>query len=346
MFQRLFGGISPQLAIDLGTANTLVYVPGKGIVANEPSFVAIHESGIDAGQVAAIGARAKELAGRTSDKIKSSSPLLNGLIHDFEHTQALLKFVLGKVPNRNSFIKSKAVIGLPAEATAVERRALIEAASLSGVGELYLVHESLVAALGAGLPVMEPCGSMIIDIGAGSTTASIISLGDIIHSETIQTAGSSLDRKIIEYVRRERHAVIGEQMAEQVKKEIGAARSTGERRKAEVQGRNLETCLPQNLTLTEDEIIKAIADPIESICLLIERMLEKTPPEIASDIVDRGMTLVGGGSLLRNFDLLISDRTTIPVNLVEDPMTTGVVGTGKILEKWDEFSSLATRASA
>ena len=347
MLQLIFGGISPDIALNFGTANTLVYAKNRGVILSEPSYIAIHDQGKETGKVAGVGAKARELSGRTSARIKSSSPLRSGVIHNFEHAQVFLKYIFDKVQKKSHFMRSKVVIAIPAGVTPVEERALVEAATASGAGDIYLIEESIVSALGAGLPVMEACGSMIVDLGAGTSTVSVLSLGGIVRSEITQTAGNSLDRKIIEYVRRIRRAIIGEHTAEEVKIAVGAAAptnlSSGVGPTLEVQGRDLTTGLPTSLTLSEQEILPVLSEPLTEICRLIQRVLEKTPPEMSADIAERGLVLVGGGSLLKNIDLWISECIGIPVSLVEDPLTTAVVGSGKILEEWSEYSRLLSR---
>ena len=340
MLELIFSGASSDFAVDLGTANTLVYLKTKGIVVNEPSFVAVHDKGKDAGRVAAVGHRAKELVGRSSEKIRSETPVRGGTIHDFDQAQTLLRYVFSKLPSRSSLLKSRALFGVPSGTTEVERRAIVEAARMSGVGTIFLVEDSVLGAIGAGLPATEACGSMIVDIGAGRTTASVVSLGGVVRSESTKTAGNSLDRAIIEYLRRTRRAIVGEHTAEEIKRNLGAAKASGRSATLTVQGRDRDSGMPTSIELTEAEITEAIRPPLIEICRLIEHVLERTPPEIASDVVDRGLVLIGGGSLLWNVDLFIGEMTGVPVTLVEDPLTVTISGGGKVLEEWDRFKHI------
>ncbi len=343
MLQSVLGGFSPDIAVDFGSANTLVYAKGRGIVANEPTFVAVHEAGPHGGKIAAMGSKAKELCGKTSEKIKTASPLREGVIHDFELAHSLLKYCVDKTPKRRPLIKSKVIVAIAPEATPVEERALIEAAQIATHGEIYLIQEPIAAALGAGLPVTEAMGSMICDLGAATTTVSVLSLGGIVRSESIKTAGNAFDRKIIEYVRKAHQAIIGDQTAEDLKIRIGAALASKKNPTLTVQGRDIKSGLPANISLSQSEIVSALADSLSEIARLVSRVLERTPPEMASDVVDRGIYLVGGSSKLRDIDLFLQGRVKVPIALVEDPHDAGITGAGAVLEQWDALQHLLAR---
>jgi rod shape-determining protein MreB len=344
MLPSLLSSLTNGIAVDLGTAKTVLYVKGRGIVANEPSFVAVEENGTGAGRVAAIGKQAKELRGRTAQNIQSVNPLRGGSVQDFELAGALLTHVVHKNPSRSRLLKSRTLIGVGSSATALERKAIIEAAQFAGSGEVYLIDESLAAAIGAGLPLHKACGSMIVDIGAGTTDVTVLSLNGIVCSESIESAGARFDEKIAEYVRKVHHVAIGEQTAEEIKLAIGAALPGSENPTYAVRGRHNSTGLPACINLSQTEVVKALSEPLEEIVEVIKRVLDKTPPEIAADIMDRGMTLVGAGALLSRLDAFISSRTSLTARLVEEASTAVARGAGRVLENWADYEELLVRA--
>jgi len=326
-----------DIGIDLGTANTLVYVRGKGIVLQEPSVVAIQK---ETGDVLAVGVEAKRMIGRTPGNIVAIRPMKDGVIADFDVTQSMLKYFIRKALNTSSsFIRPRVVISIPSGVTAVEERAVREAALQAGAKEAYLIEEPMAAAIGTGLPVHEPTGNMIVDIGGGTTEVAIISLGGIVTSKSIRVAGDEMDEAITHYIKNKYNLAIGERTAEEIKINIGAAyfddSEEGRERKAktyDVRGRDLVTGLPKTLEVTAAEIHEALRDPVESILGAIKVCLEQTPPELAADIMDRGIVMAGGGSLLFGLDKLVSEETGMPVHLAEDPLTAIVLGAGKVLE--------------
>ncbi len=332
MLNALFGAFSSDLAIDLGTANTLIYVKGKGIVANEPSVVAIQNSGKSSRKVVAVGREAKNMCGRTPEGITAVRPMKDGVIADFQVTEEMLRFFIQQAHQRKLLIRPRVIICVPYGITEVEKRAVKESAESAGAREVYLVVEPMAAAIGAGLPVTEACGSMIVDIGGGTTEVAVISLKGIVHSQSIRVGGDKMDEAIINYIKRNFNLAIGDRTAEHLKLSLGSAMSTGENRAIEVTGRDLVEGLPKTVTVTEDDIRDALIEPIKQIVEVIRQVLEQTPAELASDIVERGVTLAGGGALLRNLDRLLSEITGLPVVLAEDPLTAVVVGSGKILD--------------
>ena len=328
MLPSILSTFTSGIAVDLGTAKTVLYVKGKGIIASEPSFVAIKEHGPGAGRVTAIGKSAKDLRGRTSQNITSVSPLRGGSVQNFELAGALLNHVVLKNPSRSRFVKCRTLIGVGSSASALERKTIAEAAQLAGSGEVFLINESLAAAIGAGLPVHKACGSMIVDIGAGTTDITVISMNGIVCSESIECAGSRFDEKITEFVRKTHQVTIGEQTAEEIKLAIGAALPGTENPKYSVRGRHNSTGLPACIGLTQTEVVKALSEPLQEIVEAIKRVLDKTPPEIAADIMEHGMSLVGAGALLTRLDAYISSRTALTARLVEDAHTAVARGAG------------------
>jgi len=338
MFGRLFGFMSEDMAIDLGTANTLVFVKGRGIVLNEPSVVAMKE---EKGQLVpyAFGNQAKLMLGRTPEKIDAIRPLKDGVIADFRTAEEMIKHFIHQVHNRRTFTGPLIIICVPSGSTPVERRAIQEAAENAGAREVFLIEEPMAAAIGAGLPVTEPTGSMIVDIGGGTTEVAVLSLGGIVYARSARIGGDKMDEAIISYIRRYHNLLIGETTAERIKKEIGAACApqTGEGKLIEIKGRDLMNGVPKELTLSEYQIAESLIEPVSQIIEAVKVALECTPPELSSDIVDKGIVLTGGGSLLHNLDLVLSEATGLPVFRAEDPLSCVALGTGAVLENPEIF---------
>lgn len=325
----LFGRLARDMGIDLGTANTLVYVKGKGIVVCEPSVVALER---DTRRVIAVGEEAKLMVGRTPSSIIAVRPLKNGVIADFDITQAMLKYFMAKAHKRVGLFRPRVVIGVPSGVTEVERRAVLDAALQAGAREAYLIEEPMAAAIGAGLAVHEPTGNMVVDIGGGTCEVAVISLGGIVTSRSVRVAGDEMDQAIIQYVKRQYNVAIGERTAEEVKKAIGYAYDADPDASMEIRGRDLVTGLPRTVEVTAVEIQEALYEPVRSIVEAVKITLEQTPPELAADIIDRGIVMTGGGSLLRNLCSLISRETGMPVYLAEDPLLCVAEGTGIALD--------------
>jgi rod shape-determining protein MreB len=337
--EKILGHFSSDLAIDLGTANTLVYVKGKGIACNEPSVVVIHR---DTKKPLAVGTEAKRMLGKTPADIVAIRPMKDGVIADFDATGEMLKYFIAKVHNRRSFVSPRVVIGVPSAITQVEQRAVKDAAETSGAREVYLVEEPMAAAIGVGLPVGEPSGNMIVDIGGGTTDVAVISLDGIVYSKAIRVGGDRMDEYITSYIKRKYNLMIGERTSEQIKIEIGSAFPLdSEQRTMEIKGRDLISGIPKTVTVTEEEMREALKDPVNSILDVIKITLENIQPEIAADIVDRGIVLAGGGALLRGLDMLIKDETKLPVVVAEDPLTSVVRGVGKMLDEIDLLRRVA-----
>lgn len=327
------GMFSKDMGIDLGTANSLVYLKGKGIVLREPSVVAIQR---ETGQVLAVGEDAKQMIGRTPGNIVAIRPMKDGVIADFDVTQSMIKYFINKALRQRSFIvKPRVVVSVPSGVTAVEERAVREAALQAGAREAYLIEEPMAAAIGAGLPVHEPTGNMIVDIGGGTTEVAVISLGGIVTSQSIRIAGDEMDDAIIQHVKRTYNLMIGERTAEQIKIDIGTAYPMETEEIEEIRGRDLVTGLPKTLQITSTEIYKALSEPVAAILEAIKVTLEKTPPELAADIMDRGIVMAGGGSLLRGLDRLVSEQTGMPVHLADEPLLAVAYGSGRVLENID-----------
>ncbi|MDO4799741.1 MAG: rod shape-determining protein [Bacillota bacterium] len=330
-----------QLGIDLGTSNTLVCVKGKGIVVNEPSVVAIGEKG----QVLAVGREAKEMIGKTPGQIRAIRPLREGVIADFDVTQRMIEYFIKKaLPGSNMLTGAKVVVGVPSQITEVEKRAVYDAAIKAGAREAYLIEEPMAAAIGANMPITEPTGSMIVDIGGGTTEIAVISLGGIVTSRSIRTAGDELDNSIINYVRKNYNIMIGERTAENIKMSIACVIPPRTEETFDLTGRNLVTGLPNKITLKSSEIHEAIKDPIQVIIEGIKSTLEKTPPELASDIYACGIVLTGGGALLKNLDKLIASQTGIPVHIAENPLDCVANGTAKAVESFDTLKDVFVRS--
>ncbi len=335
MLDAIFGLFSNDLAIDLGTANTLVYVKGKGIVTNEPSVVAIKQQGKEPRKIVAVGKEAKDMTGRTPAGITAVRPMRDGVIADFEITEEMLRYFIQKVHNRKSLVRPRVIVCVPFGITEVEKRAVRESAESAGAREVYLVEEPMAAAIGAGLPITEASGSMIVDIGGGTTEVAVISLKGIVYSQSLRVGGDKMDEAIINYIKRSYNLSIGDRTAEHIKIAIGTALPTGENHRIELKGRDLVGGLPKTIEVSEDEVREALTEPLKQIVEVVRQALERTPPELAADIMDRGITLAGGGSLLKNLDVLLQHETGLPVVLADDPLTAVVVGSGKILDHLD-----------
>ena len=334
MFSRLFGFLSADMAIDLGTANTLVYVKGRDIVLNEPSVVAIAE--VKGKQrVLAVGEEAKLMLGRTPGNIRAIRPLRDGVIADFEVAEEMIKYFIRKVHNRRSFASPMVIICVPSGSTAVERRAIQESAESAGARRVLLIEEPMAAAIGAGLPVTEPTGSMVVDIGGGTTEVAVLSLGGIVYSRSVRVGGDKMDEAIIGYLRRNHNLLVGEASAARVKEEIGSAcpPENGEGRVMDIKGRDLMNGVPKELIISERQVAESLTEPIGAIIETVKVALEHTAPELAADIVDKGIVLTGGGALLGNMDFVLRHATGLPVSLADDPMTCVVLGTGRALEE-------------
>lgn len=339
MLHKILGWFSNDLAIDLGTANTLVYVKGKGIICNEPSVVVIRK---DNKKIVAVGTEAKKMLGKTPSDIIAIKPLKDGVIADFDTAEEMLKYFIKKVHNRRSFVSPRVVIGVPSGITQVEQRAVKDAAQASGAREVYLVGEPIAAAIGVGLPVGEPSGNMIVDIGGGTTDIAVISLDGVVYSKAVRVGGDRMDETIIAYIKRRYNLMIGDRTAEQIKIDIGSAYNSGsEQRVMEIKGRDLISGIPKTATVTEVEIREALSEPVNMILDTIKIILENTPPELAADIVDRGIVLAGGGALLHGLDLFIREKTGLPVTVAEDPLTAVARGVGKMLDELDLLKRVA-----
>jgi rod shape-determining protein MreB len=324
--------LSSDLAIDLGTANTLVYAKGKGVVVSEPSIVAVNRV---TGKVEAVGKDAKDMLGRTPGNIVAIRPMKDGVIADFEITEKMLSHFIRRAHNRNTLVRPRIIIGIPSEVTQVEKRAVKDSALKAKASEVYLVDQAMAAAIGAGLPITEPSGNMVVDIGGGTTDIAVISLAGIVYSKSVRVAGNEMDESIIQYIKKKYNLLIGERTAEQIKLEIGSAYPLDEPLTLEIKGRDLIEGIPKTLTITDAEIREALAEPISLIVNAVRVALERTPPELSADIVDRGIVLTGGGSLLKNLDRLLREETGLPVSVAEDPLSSVVLGTGKMLSDFE-----------
>jgi len=321
------------MGIDLGTANSLVYVRGRGIVLREPSVVAIQQ---DTHRVLAVGLEAKQMIGRTPGNIVAIRPMRDGVIADFDVTQSMIKYFIAKsLRNRTFLVRPRVVISVPSGATPVEERAVKEAAMQAGAREVYLIEEPMAAAIGIGLPVHEPTGNLIVDIGGGTTEVAVISLGGIVTSRSIRVAGDEMDDAIIQHVKKVFNLLIGERTAEEIKIEIGSAYLASEEQTYDIRGRDLINGLPKTASITNTEIYKALSEPVEAILETIKATLEQTPPELSADIMDRGVMMAGGGALLKGLDKLVSEQTGMPVHVAEDPLLAVAYGTGRVLENID-----------
>jgi rod shape-determining protein MreB len=326
--RSLFSMFSSDLAIDLGTANTLVYAKGKGIVVNEPSIVAINKN---TGDVEAVGKEAKEMLGRTPGNIVAIKPMKDGVIADFKVTEKMLNYFIQKAHNRKMLVHPRIVIGVPSEITQVEKRAVMDSAYRAKASEVHLVEQAMVAAIGAGLPITEPSGNMVVDIGGGTTDIAVISLSGIVYSRSVRMAGNQMDEAIMNYLKRKYNLLIGERTAETIKIEIGSAYPLDKPLTMEIKGRNLIEGVPKTITIDDSEIREALSECISTIMNAIRVALERTPPELSADISDRGIVLTGGGALLKNLDKRIREETGLPVSIADDPLASVVLGTGKML---------------
>ncbi|HBM75714.1 MAG TPA: rod shape-determining protein [Clostridiaceae bacterium] len=333
-------GLSKDIGIDLGTANTLVYIKGKGIVLNEPSVVAIKNDSTR--QPLAVGEEAKQMIGRTPGNIIAIRPMKDGVIADFDITQAMLKYFIRKVFNKSSFVKPRIVVCYPSGVTQVEKNAIEEATYQAGAKVVFMLPEPMAAAIGAGLPVNEPSGSLVVDIGGGTTDVAVISLGGIVTSKSLRIAGDEMDQAIVSYIKREYSLMIGERTAEQIKIEIGSAYPQDEEKSMEIRGRDLVTGLPKVLMISSSEVREALSEPVNTIIDAIKSTLEKTPPELAADIMDKGIMLTGGGALLSGFDELIKKETEMPVNIAEEPLDCVAIGAGKSLDNIDKLGPVSS----
>jgi len=327
-FRSIFSLISSDLAIDLGTANTLVFAKGKGIVVNEPSIVAINKN---TGEIEAVGKEAKEMVGRTPGNIVAIRPMKDGVIADFKVTERMLNYFIQKAHGRKMLVHPRIVIGVPSEITQVEKRAVSESAYRAKASEVHLVEQAMVAAIGAGLPITEPAGNMVVDIGGGTTDVAVISLSGIVYSRSVRVAGNEMDDAIMNYLKRKYNLLIGERTAEQVKIQIGSAYPLDHPLTMEIKGRNLIEGVPKTVTVEDSEIREALSECIATILNAIRVALERTPPELSADISDRGIVLTGGGALIKNLDRRIREETGLPVSIADDPLASVVLGTGKML---------------
>ena len=332
---KVYGLVSNDLAIDLGTANTLIYIKNEGVVCNEPSVVAVQKNGRGEKRILSVGAAAKKMLGRTPGSIVAIRPLRDGVIADFETTEAMLEYFIKRVHHRRSLVRPRVIVGVPFGITEVEKRAVRESAESAGAREVYLIEQPMAAAIGSGLPITEPTGNMIVDIGGGTTEVAVISLAGIVYSKSIRVGGDKQDEAIVQFIKRRHNLMIGERTAELIKITIGSAYPGDEIRTMEIKGRDLVAGVPKTVLISDEEIRDCLLEPINQIMDAVRVSLERTPPELASDIVDRGIVLAGGGSLLRNLDSLISEETGLPVTLATDPLTSVVLGAGKALDEID-----------
>ena len=330
-FNSISGLFSHDLAIDLGTANTLVYGKGKGIVLNEPSVVAVKKGDHGGSKVLAVGKEAKLMLGRTPGNIVAIRPMKDGVIADFEISEAMLRYFIRKVHQRSRLVRPRIIIGVPSGITPVEKRAVRESAESAGAREVFFIEEPMAAAIGAGLPVTEPRGNMVVDIGGGTTEVAVISLGGIVHSISVRVAGDKMDEAIVEYIKRKYRLLIGYTTAETIKTTIGNAYPDDQVQTVEVKGRDLATGTPKILTVDSDEVREAISEQLNTIVGTVHAALERMPPELAADLVDSGIVLAGGGALLKNMDVLLRSETRLPITIAEDPLSAVAVGAGKAL---------------
>jgi rod shape-determining protein MreB len=346
MFSKLLGMFSADMAIDLGTANTLVYVRGRGIVLNEPSVVAIKE---EKGRkiVLAVGNEAKQMLGRTPGNIQAIRPLKDGVIADFDYAEQMIKYFICKVHNRRTFVTPTIVICVPFGSTAVERRAIEDSASQAGAHKVYLIEEPMAAAIGAGLPVTEPAGSMVVDIGGGTTEVAVLSLEGIVYARSIRVGGDKMDSAIVNYIRRNMNLLVGERSAERIKKEIGSAcpPEEGDGRSVEIRGRDLVNGVPKEITITERQIAESLIEPVSDIVEAVKVALENTAPELAADIVDKGIVLTGGGALLANLDKVLRKATGLPVTIAEDPLACVAKGCGETVDHLARYKGVLSSSN-
>jgi len=330
--RSVFSLFSSDLAIDLGTANTCVYARARGIVVNEPSIVAINKT---TGRIEAVGKDAKEMLGRTPGNIVAIKPMKDGVIADFEITEKMLAYFIKKAHNRNVWVRPRIIIGVPSEITQVEKRAVKDSAYRAKASEVHLVEEAMAAAIGAGMPITEPAGNMIVDIGGGTTDIAVISLAGIVYNRAVRVAGNAMDEAIIQYIKKTYNLLIGERTAEQIKIQIGSGCPLEEPLTMEIKGRHLIEGIPKTITIRDEEICEALTETINVIVNAVRVALERTPPELSADIVDRGIVLTGGGSMLKNLDKRLREETGLPVAMAEDPLSSVVYGAGKMLANFD-----------
>ena len=336
LLDPILGFFSNDMAIDLGTANTLVYVKNRGIVLSEPSVVAVRKDVGKASQrVLAVGKEAKLMLGRTPGNITAIRPMKDGVIADFEVTEAMLRHFIRQVHKRRTLIRPRIIISVPSGITQVEKRAVRESAESAGAREVYLIEEPMAAAIGAGLPITEPTSNMVVDIGGGTTEVAVISLAGIVFSKSVRVGGDKMDEAILQHIKRQHNLLIGERTSEMIKTTIGNASPTGELATLEVKGRDLITGIPKTLAIDSEEVRRAISEQIDAIVETVKIALEQTPPELAADIVDRGIVLTGGGALLKGLNVLLAEQTGLPITITEDPLSTVVLGSGKCLDKLD-----------
>lgn len=341
LFDFILGKFSNDLAVDLGTANTLVYVRGKGIVLREPSVVAVHRDSRGIKKVLAVGAEAKLMLGKTPGNIEAIRPMKGGVIADFDITEAMLRHFIQRVHNRRTLIRPRIIVSIPSGVTQVERRAVKETAESAGAREVYLIEEPMAAAIGAGMPIKEPVSSMVVDIGGGTTEVAVISLSGIVYAKSVRVAGDKMDEAIVQYLKRKYSLLIGERTAEMIKTTIGCAYPDEELKTVEVKGRDLISGIPKIIEINSEEAREAIAEPVSIIVDTIRDALEQMPPELAGDIVDRGIVLTGGGALLRNLDTLIREETGLPVSVADDPLSTVARGSGIALDELELLREVA-----
>jgi rod shape-determining protein MreB len=332
LLDPILGLFSNDLAIDLGTANTLVYVKGRGIVLNEPSVVAVRKGDRGGNKVLAVGKEAKTMLGRTPGDIVATRPMKDGVIADFDITETMLRYFIRRVHNRRSLVRPRIIISIPSGITQVEKRAVRESAESAGAREVFLIEEPMAAAMGADLPITEPTSNLVVDIGAGTTEVAVISLAGTVYSRSVRVAGDKMDEAILQYIKRKYNLLIGPQTAELIKVNVGNAYPTEEAECIEVKGRDLVTGIPKILTIDSEEVRKAISEQVDAIIETVRIALEQTPPELSADVVDKGIVLTGGGALLKNIDALLREETRLPITITDDPLTTVVIGAGKVLD--------------
>lgn len=343
LFNKVVGSFSSDLAIDLGTANTLVYVKGKGVCLSEPSVVAVKLDTRGDKTVLAVGSEAKKMLGRTPGNIEAIRPLKDGVIADFEVTEAMLRNFISKVHNSRKLVRPRIIVCVPTGITQVEKRAVKESAQSAGAREVYLIEEPMAAAIGADLPITDPTSNMVVDIGGGTTEIAVISLAGIVYAKSVRIGGDKMDEAIMQHLKRKYNMLIGESTAEKIKMTVASAYPVeGMQTEMEVKGRDLVTGIPQNRQITADEVREAISEQVEAIVQVVRIALEQTPPELAADIVDRGIVLTGGGALLQGLDALLQHETQLPITVVEDPLTAVVVGSGKALDDLDFYKEVIT----
>ena len=341
LFDFILGKFSNDLAVDLGTANTLVYVKGRGIVLSEPSVVAVHRDSRGVKKVLAVGTEAKKMLGKTPGNIEAIRPMKGGVIADFDITEAMLRHFIQRVHNRRTLIRPRIIISIPSGVTQVERRAVKETAESAGAREVYLIEEPMAAAIGSGLPIREPVSSMVVDIGGGTTEVAVISLSGIVYAKSVRVAGDRMDEGIVQYLKRKYSLLIGERTGEMIKIAIGCAYPEDEMRTVEVKGRDLISGIPKIVELNSEEAREALAEPISIIVETIKDALEQMPPELAADIVDRGIVLTGGGALLKGIDKLLREETNLPITISDDPLSTVARGSGMVLDQIDLLKEVA-----